>query len=249
MSVGGHRFNNSHRLDILMHLIERDGPLCQGESCKRLLQIPDMRIDHIIPVKANGSNNLSNFQILCHACNVRKGMNEDSLCVCTESAETTEPVKTAENNAVIATTDGNGNGHAATHTTPTKVLDSVYMYAEKGNGKEKEKQKQESKPVRININDLESDKTRTATMKKADKCKRPFNRWLNSMLDNGEAFTYDEYANAGANIFEASEATIKRYINERLDAPDCNPITGDLTLRIGPGGKLCLTYKKDHYFK
>lgn len=231
------RFNNSQRLDILMHLIERDGPLCQGESCKRLLQIPDMRIDHIIPVKANGPNELSNYQILCHACNIRKGMNEDSLCVCTESTETTEPAKTAENNAVITTTDGNGNGKAATHTTAPKVLDSAYMYAEIG------------QTVRKRVDDLESDKTRTATMKKADKCKRPFNRWLDSMLENGSAFTYDEYANAGANIFEASEATIKRYINERLDAPDCNPITGDLTLRIGPGGKLCLTYKKDHYFK
>lgn len=229
------RFNNMQRLDILMHLIERDGPLCQGEHCNRMLQIPDMRIDHIIPVKANGPNNLTNYQILCHACNIRKGMNEDSLCVCTESPAKPEPSKTTENNAVITATADNGNGHAATHTTAPKVLDSAYMYAEK--------------PVRVNINDLESDKTRTATMKKADKCKRPFNKWLDSMLDDGAAFTYDEYANAGANIFEASEATIKRYINERLDAPDCNPITGDLTLRIGPGGKLCLTYKKDHYFK
>jgi hypothetical protein len=232
-------------MDILMHLIERDGPLCQGESCKRLLKIPDMRIDHIIPVKANGStNDLSNLQILCHACNIKKGMNEDAefVCVCDATTDGGNGNGKHENNAVIPTTavkDTLQQDLAATHKEAPKVLDSAYMYVEK------------SEPVQVIVNDLESDKTRTATMKKADKCKGPWNRWLNEMLDNGEAYTYDEYAHAGANRFDCSEATIKRYMDDRLDAPDCNPIEGDLTFRMGPGGRLCVTWKDKErfYFK
>lgn len=105
--------------------------------------------------------------------------------------------------------------------------------------------------AKIRIDDLEADKTRTATMRKNDKCEAPFNKWLNSMLDDGEAYTYDEYSNAGALTFECSVETIKRYLNKRLDLPDCNPINGDLTLRPGKGNRLCVTWKERErfYFK
>jgi len=102
------------------------------------------------------------------------------------------------------------------------------------------------------VDELEAAKTRTATMRKNDKCEAPFNAWLNVMLDNGEAYTYEEYANAGAFNFECSQETIKRYLNKRLDLPGCNPATGDLTLRRkGPKDHLCVTWRDPErwYFK
>jgi len=112
-------------------------------------------------------------------------------------------------------------------------------------------ERQADQGIKVKLDDLEASKSRTATMRTNDRCEKPFNKWLNQMLDNGEAYSYDEYANAGSFKFECSSDTIKRYLNKRLDLPECNPINGDLILRLGPNGRLCLTWKDKErwYFK
>lgn len=49
-------------------VFERDDNVCRKCGSTR-----DLQIDHIYPVSRGGSNELSNLQILCKTCNIKKG--------------------------------------------------------------------------------------------------------------------------------------------------------------------------------
>ncbi|NJK99899.1 MAG: HNH endonuclease [Spirulinaceae cyanobacterium RM2_2_10] len=51
-------------------VLQRDNYQCQ--SCGKQGQCVGLQIDHIIPLALGGSNDLSNFQVLCGPCNRRK---------------------------------------------------------------------------------------------------------------------------------------------------------------------------------
>ena len=52
-------------------LFRRQGGYCAG--CDHHLQPRNLTIDHIVPRSQGGSNDISNLQLLCHACNQLKG--------------------------------------------------------------------------------------------------------------------------------------------------------------------------------
>ena len=56
--------------------------LCQDQDyrcmyCGRRRALTDLEVDHKIPVKRGGSDNLRNLQVLCPTCNKRKGNQTD----------------------------------------------------------------------------------------------------------------------------------------------------------------------------
>jgi 5-methylcytosine-specific restriction enzyme A len=50
------------------YVFDRDDHTCQICGATE-----DLTIDHIIPLAAGGTNDISNFQTLCQSCNSRKG--------------------------------------------------------------------------------------------------------------------------------------------------------------------------------
>jgi 5-methylcytosine-specific restriction endonuclease McrA len=44
-----------------------------GARCARCGASGQLHVDHIYPVKHGGSNELSNLQLLCRTCNLKKG--------------------------------------------------------------------------------------------------------------------------------------------------------------------------------
>ena len=42
--------------------------------CKEILDIKNMSLDHIIPIKRGGEQKITNLTIVCKRCNVRKGI-------------------------------------------------------------------------------------------------------------------------------------------------------------------------------
>jgi 5-methylcytosine-specific restriction endonuclease McrA len=58
------------------YVFQRDRYQCQ--SCGRQQGEVILQVDHIISLAQGGSNDLSNLQTLCQACNRRKGSNHDS---------------------------------------------------------------------------------------------------------------------------------------------------------------------------
>lgn len=53
---------------LLPELAERD-----GRSCKHCGTTEKLTVDHIVPRSRGGTNDINNLQILCRACNSRKG--------------------------------------------------------------------------------------------------------------------------------------------------------------------------------
>lgn len=207
--------------------------------CKHsFFSIDVINVDH-----KDGSRNhncIRNLQLLCHECNTKKGF---------ESAKDYYHRNLTE--WITAPFDHcRQTRHSLYVSERTNVQDQDLMQppvqvqiraptSEDLQGQAKKK-----------IEDLEAAKTRTATMRVNDKCEKPFNKFLNELLDNGSAYSYDEYANAGAHQFECSKQTVQRYLDKRLDLPDCNPINGDLTIRKYHN-KECVTFKDPErwYFK
>lgn len=60
---------------VRQYVYERDNFTCQ--SCDRTQQQTQLTIDHIIPLAKGGTNDLSNLQTLCFACNRRKSDSHD----------------------------------------------------------------------------------------------------------------------------------------------------------------------------
>ena len=52
-------------------LYRRQGGYCAG--CDHHFQPRNLTIDHVVPRAKGGKNDISNFQLLCHACNQLKG--------------------------------------------------------------------------------------------------------------------------------------------------------------------------------
>jgi 5-methylcytosine-specific restriction endonuclease McrA len=63
--------NHSKRKRLLADLKARDGEHCR--ECGNRVSDSDLRIDHIRPVSDGGPSALENLQLLCHACNTKKG--------------------------------------------------------------------------------------------------------------------------------------------------------------------------------
>lgn len=61
---------NSIRRGIVKWLAARDGYKCSEPECRCKT---DLEVDHIIPITKGGTNDLSNFQLLCHSHNSSKG--------------------------------------------------------------------------------------------------------------------------------------------------------------------------------
>ena len=66
----GHKKNTRKRINQTI-LYQRQGGYCAG--CDHFFQSRNLTIDHIVPRSKGGSDDISNFQLLCHACNQLKG--------------------------------------------------------------------------------------------------------------------------------------------------------------------------------
>lgn len=66
----GHKKNARKRQHHSI-LYARQGGYCQG--CAHYFQPRNLTIDHIVPTSKGGRNDISNLQLLCHACNQMKG--------------------------------------------------------------------------------------------------------------------------------------------------------------------------------
>jgi len=82
---------NSLRVNRLLHLIYKDGPVCQhcgivGTHFKKAIHNDHrihvdlysdddklLTIDHIVPKSKGGPDEIENMQILCFTCNIKKG--------------------------------------------------------------------------------------------------------------------------------------------------------------------------------
>ena len=69
-SVRGTKRNTRKHINQIT-LYERQGGYCAG--CKHYFQSRNLTIDHIVPRAKGGEDDISNLQLLCHACNQLKG--------------------------------------------------------------------------------------------------------------------------------------------------------------------------------
>jgi 5-methylcytosine-specific restriction endonuclease McrA len=58
------------------YILARDNHQCK--SCGRTASEVSLQIDHIVPLAKGGSNDMSNFQVLCKYCNQKKSSKFDS---------------------------------------------------------------------------------------------------------------------------------------------------------------------------
>lgn len=245
------RYSSNHRDDIRLLLLERDGPICQ--RCKSpLASFPNIVVDHIDNSKHH--NCLSNLQLLCYGCNNSKShwyhdrkeqepafsaewltcpynavfSGDQALYVCAET-NTSEPtnIKVSYNeNGTKETIEDMGDFEKVTRSRPSGECE---FYRKK----------------QTTAAEVQDEKTKTATMRKNDRCEKPFNVWLNEQLRANAAFSIEEWCNGGANQFECSQESVWRYLKKRLDLPDCNPINGDLTLAPYQGKQVIVFKQKN----
>ena len=69
-AIRGHKKNTQKQVNHAI-LYRRQGGYCAG--CDHHFQSRNLTIDHIVPRSQGGSDDISNFQLLCHACNQLKG--------------------------------------------------------------------------------------------------------------------------------------------------------------------------------
>lgn len=53
-------------------LIKLNGPFCI--YCNKIHNVKDLTIDHVLPKKHGGSNNIKNLALSCQNCNEKKGV-------------------------------------------------------------------------------------------------------------------------------------------------------------------------------
>lgn len=66
----GQKKNTKKRINRAI-LYQRQGGYCAG--CDHHFQLRNLTIDHIVARSKGGSDDIANFQLLCHACNQLKG--------------------------------------------------------------------------------------------------------------------------------------------------------------------------------
>ena len=69
-AVRGQKKNTQKRVNHGI-LYQRQGAYCAG--CGHHFQARNLTIDHVVPSSKGGSRDISNLQLLCHACNQLKG--------------------------------------------------------------------------------------------------------------------------------------------------------------------------------
>lgn len=63
---------NSHqKRELKQQLFSKHGNVCQ--ICDRRFPLISLTLDHIIPLAAGGSWNITNLQLACYPCNQKKG--------------------------------------------------------------------------------------------------------------------------------------------------------------------------------
>lgn len=226
----GRHYNNETRYNMLMRVIERDGPYCSGEGCRvhlSTIKPIDVHLHHVTALKDGGSDAIENLKALCRVCHTHATLHE---------------IRTRQRLYVCGQEDGQENTSAYTLTDE----------------QEQPEEKSEMETIRIDrpmssgfivrkkqsASDVQDEKTKTATMRKNDRCEKPFNAWLDEMLVGGYRYSIEEWCNGGANQFECSQESVWRYLKKRLDLPDCNPINGDLTLAPYQGKQVVVHKKK-----
>ena len=65
----GHKKNTQKRVNHAI-LYQRQGGYCAG--CDHHFQPRNLTLDHVVPSSKGGSDDIANFQLLCHACNQLK---------------------------------------------------------------------------------------------------------------------------------------------------------------------------------
>ena len=66
----GQKKNTQKRVNQAI-LYRRQGGYCAG--CDHYFQSRNLTIDHVVPSSQGGNDDISNYQLLCHACNQLKG--------------------------------------------------------------------------------------------------------------------------------------------------------------------------------
>lgn len=61
---------------VRQYVFQRDNHQCKG--CGQTAKETALQIDHIIPIARGGTNDISNLQSLCKACNQRKSHRIDA---------------------------------------------------------------------------------------------------------------------------------------------------------------------------
>lgn len=219
----------------IIALLERDGNICQG-CLLPFSHIDAMNVDHI----DNDPDHrcLANKQLLCTECNNRfnKVRIFDSRlngvqtlrvrkenCKCgyvPAGASAPDPDQVTKIRHV-------GDRHYITEPTLAGILANV------ATGKDPTEGLSPAAPVDPELerrqaqvlSDEKEDAALTPTMRKNKKCEKPFNKWLNQRIAEGARHNFQEWCNAGANRFECSPDTIRKYLDKRT-----NPENGDLTV-------------------
>lgn len=204
------RFNNTKRPEIFMLLLERDGPICQGRGCNKLLhEVENIDIDHL----DNDSNNnqLSNLQLLCHSCNIKKGMaSSRQAYVCVDMNKQ-------------AGSNGHGRDDMVTIKSDRIVSSSVRVVSKQT----LEQEKKEAEALQA----AKEDAALTPTQRVNKRCEKPFNAWMTDLIKRGWKYDFETWTNAGAQEFKCSPETIRKYLNKRT-----NPINGDLHTKVDDDG-------------